>query len=98
MLDKRCCVVVDAALEKDNPNYISDSAHDYMTQHVGIIDKIKNQKIKPQTLDDINLKNDTYNLINQSFVETKSKKEKEKLHELVIKNFQTTKIKINGIN
>lgn len=91
-------ILENAALEKDNPNYISDSAHDYMTQHVGIIDNIKNQKIKPQTLDDINLKNDTYNLINQSFVETKSKKEKEKLHELVIKNLQTSKVKINGIN
>jgi len=40
-------ILENAALEKDNPNYISDSAHDYMTQHVGIIDNIKNQKICP---------------------------------------------------
>ena len=39
-------ILENAALEKDNPNYISDSAHDYMTQHVGIIDNIKKKKIK----------------------------------------------------
>ena len=91
-------ILENAALEKDNPNYISDSAHDYMTQHKGIINNIKNQKIKPQTMDDIKSKDDTYNLINQAFVDTKSNKEKEKLHDLVIKNLQTSKGKINGIN
>ena len=91
-------ILENAALEKDNPNYISDSAHDYMTQHNGIINNIKNQKIKPQTMDDIKSKDDTYNLINQAFVDTKSNKEKEKLHDLVIKNLQTSKVKINGIN
>lgn len=91
-------ILENAALEKDNPNYISDSAHDYMTQHNGIINNIKNQKIKPQTMDDIKSKDDTYNLINQAFVDTKSNKEKEKLHDLVIKNLQTSKGKINGIN
>lgn len=91
-------ILENAALEKDNPNYISDSAHDYMTQHQGLIKNIKNQKAKLQTFDDFKLKNDAYNLINQSFLDTKSKKEKEKLHELVIKNLQTSKVRINGID
>lgn len=91
-------ILENAALEKDNPNYISDSAHDYMTQHNGIIKNLKSQKIKFQRLDDFNLKDEAYLLINESFKDTKSKKEKDKLHELVIKNLQTSKLKINGID
>jgi hypothetical protein len=91
-------ILENAALEKDNPNYISDSAHDYMTQHNGIIKNLKSQKITLQRLDDFNLKDEAYLLINESFKDTKSKKEKDKLHELVIKNLQTSKLKINGID
>ena len=91
-------ILENAALEKDNPNRITDSAHDYMLQHKGIIQNLKKMKINDKLFDDINNKNEAYELINHTFIDTKSSKQKDKIHELVLKHLRKSKIEINGVD
>tara|TARA_B110000003_G_scaffold268953_1_gene299237 strand:- start:14 stop:1258 length:1245 start_codon:yes stop_codon:yes gene_type:complete len=91
-------ILENASLEKNNPNTIKDSAHDYMLLHKDMIESLKDQKIEVNTFDEYEKKDDAYDLINQTFTDVKNSKQKVNLNDLVLKNLQNSITRLNGVN
>ena len=91
-------ILENASLEKNNPNTIKDSAHDYMLLHKDMIESLKKQKIEVNTFDEYEKKDDAYDLINQTFTDVKNSKQQVNLNDLVLKNLQNSITRLNGVN